>query len=149
MLFIIQPDKKIENDQPKITKQQKILQILYYLIAIWIIPSYLEFLHVNGLHLPIITIVLVGLSLIFAIVHYQHLITSDNNYNYRFLFTWLTMFIFNTTVQFLSNTLISSFMNLDQTFELGYVFGLLCFILVLSYAMSILIFFEPNHFTLD
>ncbi|MHA8110340.1 hypothetical protein ACYATP_02305 [Lactobacillaceae bacterium Melli_B4] len=145
MLFIIQPDKKIAI-QNKITKQSKILQTLYYLLSIWIVPSYLEFLHVGGLRTPFISFILILLSTIFYITHRQHLTVTGCKMNYRFLLTWITVVIFNGAVQILISTMAYSMMGITPNFELGHILGSFGFICILSYAMTILIFYEPNHF---
>ncbi|MHA8137631.1 hypothetical protein ACYATM_00640 [Lactobacillaceae bacterium Scapto_B20] len=145
MLFIIQPDKKIAI-QNKITRQSKILQTLYYALAIWIVPSYLEFLHVGGIKLPFISVTLILLSTIFFITHRQHLTVTGCRANYQFLLTWITVVVLNTAVQILIGTMAYSLMGATPNFAISFLISSFGFICILSYAMTVLIFYEPNHF---
>ncbi|MBW1605082.1 hypothetical protein [Lactobacillus sp. Sy-1] len=145
MLPIIQPDKDVETYQNKHIKRIKALQIGYYLIAIWIIPSYMEFLHVGGMRLPIISVILSVLLATFATTHRQYLTKAGERVSGTFIFTWIITCIINLIIKLLTDILLYDVSTQNLDFQIGSLIGLGFFTIVISYAIAILIFYEPNH----
>ncbi|UQS87343.1 hypothetical protein MOO44_04105 [Nicoliella spurrieriana] len=115
------------------------------MMAIWIVPSYLEFLHVGGMNVPLISIALFLIASVFAVAHRRHLTFTNGRVHGTFLFTWLIIFIFNLTVRFLGHTIDSSLASEPLNFEASSVIEFSCFVFGLSYVMTVLVFYDPKH----
>ncbi|MFT8458778.1 MAG: helix-turn-helix transcriptional regulator [Liquorilactobacillus ghanensis] len=141
-------DNHLLKEYALLTKREKvsnnISKITYCLNLLFCLLGYVEFFYFKSPHIPIIPMLLVA-NLIIFLTHYPDWSKfKKRSFIFKFLLTFVFLFLCNLLFSLLLLALLTSLSSSDIYFLLGFAFGKLLLLFIISISLEVIIFLKPN-----